>query len=161
MDKFNKLCKELKLNNKNNYLVINKINNEDAFLDGLASSLNNGTDFVEFNPTFYPTQQAILLGRKIQQLCKEFDATFVITERADIAYTLDADGILLTINSFIPSQVKEILGQNTLIGITCANNKDLDFALRTEYDFIKTLNFVNTLPQNGKKIFSRVFEICN
>ena len=161
MDKFNKLCKELKLNNKNNYLVINKINNEDAFLDGLASSLNNGTDFVEFNPTFYPTQQAILLGRKIQQLCLEFDAIFVITERADIAFTLDADGIIISPDSFTPHQAKEILGEKALMGIVCSNEDELNFALKNEYDFIKTLNFVNINEKFGKKIFSRIFEICN
>ena len=159
MDKFNNLCKELKLKNKDNYLVINKINNEDAFLDRLASSLNSGANFIEFNPTFYATQQAIQLGRKIQQLCNEFDATFVITERADVAFTLDADGIILSQNSFTPHQAKEILGEKALIGIVCTNEDEFNFALKNEYDFIKTLNFVNINKKLSKKIFSQVLEL--
>ena len=159
MDKFNNLCKELKLKNKDNYLVINKINNEDAFLDRLASSLNSGANFIEFNPTFYATQKAIQLGRKIQQLCNEFDATFVIAERADIAFTLDADGIILSQNSFTPHQAKEILGEKALIGIVCTNEDEFNFALKNEYDFIKTLNFVNINKKLSKKIFSQVLEL--
>ena len=159
MDKFNTLCKNLKLNTKNNYLIINNFTNEDAFLDRLASSLNNGTDFVEFNPTFHTTQNAIRIGRKIQQLCKEFDATFVVTERADIAYTLDADGIVLTMNSFTPQQAKDILGENALIGITCTTKEEVVSAQNWDIDFIKTLNFVNTNEKISKKIFSQVLEL--
>ena len=159
MDKFNKLCKDLKLKNKNNYLVINQINNEDAFLDRLASSLNSGADFIEFNPTFYSTQKAIHLGRKIQQLCKEFDTTFIITERADIAFILDSDGIVLLQNSFTPHQAKEILGPNVLIGINCSTQTELNTAINEDYDFIKTLNFVNINEKIGKKIFSQVLEL--
>lgn len=161
MDKFNKLCKELKLKNKNNYLVIDKINNEDAFLDRLASLLNSGIDFVEFDPTTLPPQKAIQLGQKIQQLCTEFNTTFVITERADIAFTLEADGIILSINSFTPHQAKEILGEKALIGIVCTNTEELNFALKNDYDFIKTLNFVKTEIKSSKKIFSHALELKN
>ena len=82
MNKFNTLCKNIKLNTKNNYLSINNFTNEDAFLDRLASSLNNGTDFVEFNPTFHTTQNAIQIGRKIQQLCKQNNTTIGGLEKA-------------------------------------------------------------------------------
>ena len=113
------------------------------------------------NPTNFTTQKAITIGRKIQQLCSEFNATLVITERADIAFTIEADGIILSSTSFTPHQAKEILGENALIGIVCSNEDELNFALKNEYDFIKTLNFVNINKKFGKKIFSRIFEICN
>ncbi len=153
MNKFNEFFKDLKLNNKDNYLTLSNFTDEDAFLDGLASSLSNGADFIEFVPTSLPTQTTIETAKKIKLLCEEFNATFVIRERLDIAYLSEADGVTLTLNSFTPKQAKQILGENALIGIICTSEDEYTIAQTTKADFIKTLNFVKNKTKTSKKIF--------
>ena len=153
MNKLNNLVKKIKLYDKKNYLTLDKCIDENAFLDRLAFSLKNGVDIIEFDPTPFQTQKAINLSKKIKQLCDVFDTTFIIRERLDIAFTIAADGVILTTTSFTPEQAREILGENALIGILCNSIEDFNIAISTTADFIKTLNFVKPTIETSKIIF--------
>lgn len=85
----------------------------DDFLDNLAQELNNGADLIIFK-TIAPTGISVKTASKAKLLAGEFDATFLIYDRADIAFLIEADGLALDENSISEKDAKKILGEDVL-----------------------------------------------
>lgn len=111
---------QIKLGEKHLYLVTNsdKFESEDAFLDAIASALEGGVDILQLREKTMPANKIFELGKKIKQLCLQYNTTFIINDRVDIAFLLDADGVHLGQDDLDVNSAKEILGENAIIGIS-------------------------------------------
>lgn len=100
------------LDSKKLYLVTNsdKFNSEDAFLDAIASALKGGVDILQFREKNMPAKKIVELGKKIKQLCSEYNVIFIVNDRVDIAAVLEADGVHLGQDDLDVKSTKEILG---------------------------------------------------
>ncbi len=106
---------DYKIRNRANRFVANFSDvNEEEFLDNLAKELNNGADLIIFK-TSAPTGISLNIAKKSKLLASEFDATFLVYDRTDIAFLTDADGILLDENSITESDATKILGESIII----------------------------------------------
>lgn len=125
MDTNNRLKKYL-LRGKNTYLKVNpdSFKNENDILDYTARELNNGVDIIELDTKNICAGEIIKLSSKIKLLCAEYDAVFIIKNRADIAFAVCADGILLGQNELCIHTAEEILPPNTLIGVETSDITD-------------------------------------
>jgi len=92
--------------------------NPGEFLDNLAQELSNGADLIIFK-TIAPTGISVKTAKKAKLLAGEFDATFLIYDRADIAFLTEADGLLLDENSISEADAQKILGQDALFIKNC------------------------------------------
>lgn len=108
------------LDSKKLYLVTNsdKFSSDDEFLDAIASALEGGVDILQLREKNMPAKRIIELGRKIKQLCLQYDATFIINDRVDIAAILEADGVHLGQDDLDVASARTILGENTIIGVS-------------------------------------------
>ncbi|MDR1168307.1 MAG: thiamine phosphate synthase [Heliobacteriaceae bacterium] len=115
-DKYNKLM----LASRRLYLVTNSdlFAEEDEFLDAVASALAGGVDMVQLREKTMPANKIIELGKKIKLLCAEYGAVFIVNDRADIAYVLEADGVHLGQDDMDIASARKILGSNAIIGIS-------------------------------------------
>ncbi len=109
-----------KIRNRQHRFVANFTDktNIDEYLDDLAKELNNGADLIIFK-TFAATGISLEAAKKAKLLCGEFDATFLINDRADIAFLTEADGLLLDENSISEKEARKILGQDAIIINNC------------------------------------------
>lgn len=107
---------DYKIRNRQKRFVANftDTTNIDEFLDYLAKELNDGADLIIFK-TSAPTGISLNAAKKAKLLAGEFDATFLIYDRADIAFLTDADGVILDKNSISPSEAGKILGHDVII----------------------------------------------
>lgn len=114
-EKLRKHLTDYKIRNRQKRFVANFTDetNADKFLDELAKELNSGADLIIFK-TNANTGISIEIAQKAKLLCAEFDATFLIYDRADIAYLIEADGMALDPKSISESNAKKILGDNVL-----------------------------------------------
>lgn len=119
-DKLKENYNKLKLGDKKLYLVTNsdRFESEDAFLNAVAASLKGGVDILQLREKNMPANKIIELGRKIKLLCAEYGATFIVNDRVDIAYILEADGVHLGQDDMDIASAKKILGNNAIIGIS-------------------------------------------
>lgn len=119
-DKLKENYNKLMLANKKLYLVTNsdKFENDDDFLDAVASSLKGGVDIIQLREKNAPANRIIELGKKIKLLCAEYGATFIVNDRVDIAYILEADGVHLGQDDMDVDSARKILGHNAIIGIS-------------------------------------------
>lgn len=111
---------QLKMVDKKLYLVTNsdKFNSDDEFLDAIASALEGGVDVLQLREKNMPAKKILELGYKIKQLCAQYDTTFIINDRIDIAKILEADGVHLGQDDLDVASAREILGTDAIIGVS-------------------------------------------
>lgn len=71
-----------------------------------------------------------------QMICRRYNALFIINDRVDIAYQINADGVHLGKEDMNPIQAREILGSNKIIGATCNNWDDILLRSTQQVDYI-------------------------
>lgn len=119
-DKLKEKYNQIKLEDKKLYLVTNsdKFRSEDEFLDAIASALEGGVDVLQFREKNMPARRIIELGKKIKQLCLQYDVTFIVNDRVDIAAILGADGVHLGQDDLDVKSAREILGDKCIVGVS-------------------------------------------
>lgn len=115
-EKFN----QIKLSDKKLYLVTNsdQFESEDKFLDAIASALEGGVDILQLREKNMTANRILKLGKKIKQLCSQYDVTFIINDRVDIAAILEADGVHLGQDDLDVKSARDILGTNAIVGVS-------------------------------------------
>ncbi len=148
-DKYNKLI----LGNKKLYLVTNsdKFENDDAFLDAVASALKGGVDILQLREKTMPANRIIELGKKIKLLCAEYGATFIVNDRVDIAYVLEADGVHLGQDDMDVESARKILGNNAIIGVSTHAPEQAQKAVADGADYIGMGPVFTTPTKPGRK----------
>ena len=69
----------------------------------------------------YSSKQKILIGKKIQQICKKNSVKFIVNDDPILSKKLNADGCHLGQKDMNINNAKKIIG-NKIIGITCHNS---------------------------------------
>lgn len=115
-EKLQKHLINYKIRNRVKRFVANFTDKTDtaAFLDNLANELNNGADLIIFK-TSAPSGISLEAAKKAKLLAGEFEATFLVYDRADIAFLTEADGIILDESGISETEARKILGENAII----------------------------------------------
>ncbi len=148
-EKYNKL----KLGDKKLYLVTNsdKFDSDDKFLDAIASALKGGVDILQLREKSMPANKIIELGQKIKLLCAEYNATFIVNDRVDIAYVLEADGVHLGQDDMDVASARKILGDNAIIGVSTHAPEQAKKAVIDGADYIGMGPVFTTPTKPGRK----------
>lgn len=119
-DKLKEGNNQVKLSGKKLYLVTNSDNfeSDDEFLDAIASALEGGVDILQLREKTMPAKRILELGKKIKQLCLQYETLFIINDRIDIAALLEADGVHLGQDDLSVADAREILGDKCIVGIS-------------------------------------------
>ena len=103
------------------YLISpNKIT--DQFYNNLSTILNTGKiSYFQMRIKKYSYKQRILIGKKIQKICKKNNVKFIINDDPWLTKKIDADGCHLGQGDMNIINAKKIIG-NKIIGVTCHNS---------------------------------------
>ena len=124
-------------------------NDESNILDEVASLLINGVEVLVFNTYLLTPRKALTLGKKIKQLCAEFNAILLLKGKADVAFAIKPDAFILDKDNIDIHLAKEILGEDCLIGYL--GNFDKNNPIKP--DFI-----INGHAISEKTLVFRIFE---
>ena len=81
-------------------------------------------------------KKKLIIGEKIQRICKKFNVKFLINDNALIAKKLNADGCHLGQKDMKLSEARKLIG-NKIIGVTCHNSVKLTkVAVKNKADYI-------------------------
>lgn len=119
-DKLKEGNNQVKLSDKKLYLVTNSDNfeSDDEFLDAIASALEGGVDILQLREKAMPAKRILELGKKIKQLCLQYETLFIVNDRIDIAALLEADGVHLGQDDLSVADAREILGDKCIVGVS-------------------------------------------
>ena len=123
------------------YISLSDFDNKDVLLDRLAGILYEYGCIIILDGVGISDKDFLEAGEKIKQLCAEFNGALIVCYRADIAYLIEADGVLLDKSSISPEKVHSITGHNTLLGFYSENIfENIDFAVYNKQLSLGLLN---------------------
>ncbi|GEM_PF-3913689 len=100
--------------------------NLDDYLNKIAVFLELGGEGIELDGEGTTDREFLQAAKLTKQLCAQYDSTFMIKSRADIALLSSADCINLNRDNLDILSVREILGGDILIGFYINSLKALD-----------------------------------
>jgi len=117
--------KQNKINNKFIYLISpNKIK-DNNFYSNLTLVLNTKkVSFFQLRLKKETNQNKLIIGKKIQLICKKYKVKFLINDDPFLAKKINADGCHLGQKDMDLIKARKIL-KNKIIGVTCHNSINL------------------------------------
>jgi len=159
----------IKPKNKNKFIYLispNKIKNQN-FYNQLEKILKlNKTLFFQLRLKKESKKNLIIIGKKIQKICKKHKVKFIINDNLFLAKKLNADGCHLGQKDMKIPKAKKLL-KNKIIGITCHNSlKLVKKAINEKVDYIALGAFYPTKTKKVKykaniQILNSVKKITN
>lgn len=130
--------KKYRLQDKNLYLVTDRtlFNNEDDFLNAVASALKGGVQIVQLREKTATTKEILSSGKRLRELCAMYNAIFIINDRVDIAQAVEADGVHLGQDDMDIASARAILGPEYIIGKSTHCPEHALNAMRDDVDYI-------------------------
>ncbi len=127
-------------------LKINKI-----FYDNLINVFRQKkVSFFQLRLKKEKSKKKLLIGKKIQKICKKFKVKFIINDDVFLAKRLNADGCHLGQKDMNILKAREIIG-NKIIGITCHNSIRLaKIGIRNKADYIALGAFYSSKTKRVK-----------
>lgn len=122
----------------------------EEFIDKIASALSGGLEIVQLSGDNLTDREFLDCAMKIKQLCEMFDATFIVKNRADIARLSGADSVNLEQEDIDIRYVKEIIGEEILIGLYVNTETDVLLSVKDGADYI-SINQIFPTPQEPVK----------
>jgi len=141
----------LKINKKKFIYLISPNNIYTEFYRDLRKVLSSGkVSFFQLRLKKYSLKNKILIGRKINLICKKYHVKFLVNDDPVLAKKLDTDGCHLGQKDMNISEARKIIG-NKIIGITCHNSINLaKAAIKEKANYIAFGAFFSTKTKKVK-----------
>ena len=140
-----------KSNNKFIYLISpNKINNNNFYSQLKEIFKSKKIAFFQLRLKKESNKNKIIIGKKIQKLCKKYKVKYIINDDPFLAKNLNADGCHLGQSDTNILLARRILKKH-IIGITCHNSKKLiRKAVKNKANYIAVGAFFSTKTKRVK-----------
>lgn len=119
--------------------MIQYISNSNAkysHLQGIRLALAGGCRWIQLRMKDCADDEIIPVAKQVKELCREYDAKFVIDDNVEIAKLLDLDGVHLGKNDMPVAEARILLGENKIIGGTANTFEDVERIYRDGADYI-------------------------
>ena len=139
----------LKTNRKKFIYLISPNNIYTRFYQDLREVLGTGkVSFFQLRLKKYSLKNKILIGRKINLICKKYHVKFLVNDDPLLAKKLNADGCHLGQKDTGINEARKIIG-NKIIGVTCHNSIKLaKTAIKEKASYIAFGAFFPTKTKN-------------
>ena len=91
---------------------------DDTLFNQVKASLNGGITFLQLREKELDAEAFLEQAIELKALCKEYGVPFVINDNVDIALKSDADGIHVGQRDMPAKQVRELIGQDKILGVS-------------------------------------------
>jgi thiamine-phosphate pyrophosphorylase len=127
----------LKFSKKKFVYLISPVKINKSFLNDLTQVFKqNKVSFFQLRLKKDSFKKKLMIGRKIQKICKKFKVKFLINDDVYLAKSLDSDGCHLGQKDMNILDARKIIG-NKIIGITCHNSIKLaKNAIKNKADYL-------------------------
>jgi len=119
------------------YLITDRHQTADDgdYLNRIESALAAGVRMLQMREKDLTANDLFILGQKLRQLTRRYDALLLINDRVDLALALDADGVHLPETSLPPAAARQLLGPQKIIGVSTHRESRIRQAAADGADF--------------------------
>lgn len=96
-----------------------------SYADSARIALEGGCRWIQLRMKDCPMKEILPVAQRVQRLCHEHGATFVIDDHVELALSLHADGVHLGRNDMPIAEARCILGSSYIIGGTANTIEDV------------------------------------
>lgn len=91
---------------------------EETLYDQVKKALDGGATFVQLREKKLDREDFLAEALEIQKLCREYGVPFVINDEVSIAKDIDADGVHVGQSDMEAMDVRKVLGQDKILGVS-------------------------------------------
>lgn len=102
----------------------------------VEQALKGGATFVQLREKELDEETFLEEAKKIKKLCGKYHVPFVINDNVDIALAVDADGVHVGQSDMEAGKVREKLGPDKIIGVSCKNVEQALLAKKHGADYL-------------------------
>ena len=103
-----------------------------GFLDAI---LGAGVDVIQLREKEAEAGDLLRWGETFREATERHGALFIVNDRPDVAFALDADGVHLGLNDLPPRVARELIGEDAIIGLSTHSPEQWD-AAAPEADYL-------------------------
>lgn len=107
-----------------------------SYVDSAHMALEGGCRWVQLRMKNVAIQEILPVAREIQQLCRAYEATFIIDDYVELAQQLHADGVHLGTSDMPIAEARRVLGSGFIIGGTANTFDDIQKHYAAGADYI-------------------------
>ena len=102
----------------------------------VEQALKGGATFVQLREKELDEETFLEEAKKIKKLCGKYHVPFVINDNVEIALAVDADGVHVGQSDMEAGKVREKLGPDKIIGVSCKNVEQALLAKKHGADYL-------------------------
>jgi thiamine-phosphate pyrophosphorylase len=99
----------------------------------LRPALQAGVDIVQLRDKTAEDREIVEAGRVFRRLCDAYDALFIVNDNAELAIACSADGVHIGQEDGRPDEVRQLIGADSLIGVSTHSVEQVDAAAGCDY----------------------------
>ena len=128
------------------YLVVSPVMPFDKLLVAVKKALKGGVDLLQLIPG-EESSEILRLAEDLSSLTEQYDVPFLVNGNLQLAKEVGADGLHLDRYDVTPSEVKQVLGKQCIIGYTLGDNLEkLKWAETVGADYV---SFCSVFPTSS------------
>jgi len=91
----------------------------------VEEALNAGVKIIQFRDKIHSDNEIEDLSIRLQNVCRKYEALFVMNDRVELAAKLKLDAIHIGMEDISLIQARNLVGKNCVIGVSCYGNIEL------------------------------------
>lgn len=107
-----------------------------SYFDSARLALEGGCRWIQLRMKDAPDEEVEKEALRIQPLCKQYGATFLLDDRVELVKKLNVDGVHLGKNDMPIAEARRILGKDFIIGGTANTFEDVKAHYEAGADYI-------------------------
>ena len=106
-------------------------------LECVKAMIDGGIKIIQYRDKTKSIKEKVKEAKEIRELCREKGVVFIVNDHVDIAILVDADGVHIGQDDMEPSDVRKLIGDNKIIGLsTHSEEQGMKAFLNLDVDYI-------------------------
>lgn len=110
--------------------------NDDTLYEQVEKAIKGGVTFVQLREKKLDEESFLNEASEIQKLCRKYDIPFVINDNVEIAKRINADGVHIGQRDMGAANVRAILGDNKILGVSAQTVEQAVLAEKQGADYL-------------------------
>lgn len=104
--------------------------------DDVLKAIQGGATIIQLREKNMSDDEFIQEAFKIKNICDEYDIPFIINDNLNVMLAVDADGIHIGQDDADPKFVREKIGANKILGVSCQTVEEAKIAVENGADYL-------------------------
>lgn len=106
--------------------------NEETLYKKVHKLLEKGVNLLQYRDKLRSPKEKLIIAKELRNICNKFDSLLIINDDAKLAKKIEANGVHLGQKDMPCEEARNILGSDSIIGISCQNDLGLAFKAQSK-----------------------------